>query len=58
MSQKERIISYMKTFGSITPVEAFADLGVMRLSARIFDIEQDGMTISRRNDNQQTDRKI
>lgn len=48
MSQKERIISYMKTFGSITPVEAFADLGVMRLSARIFDIEQDGMTISRR----------
>lgn len=47
MNQKERVLQYMQEFGSITPVQAFADLGIMRLSARIFDLEADGVQIGR-----------
>lgn len=47
MTQKERVLQYMQEFGSITPVQAFADLGIMRLSARIFDLEADGVQIGR-----------
>ena len=38
MNQQERILEYIDRFGSITPMEAFADLGITRLSARIWDI--------------------
>jgi len=44
-NQKERIIAYMERFGSITTAQAFIDLGVSRLSARIFDIKEDGYAI-------------
>lgn len=37
----------MDRFGSISPVEAFSDLGVMRLAARISDIEKSGVDIER-----------
>ena len=37
---KERIISYMKEFGSITTFEAFTDLGCTRLSEYIRQIRQ------------------
>lgn len=45
MNQKKRIISYMNEFGSITPLEAMRDLGIMRLGARIWDLERDGYLI-------------
>jgi hypothetical protein len=35
----------MKDFGSITPKEAMADLGVMRLASRISDMKKDGIGI-------------
>ena len=38
-TQVDRIIQYLELYGSITPVQAYADLGIMRLGARIFDIE-------------------
>ena len=38
-TQVDRIIEYLQLYGSITPVQAYADLGIMRLGARIFDIE-------------------
>ena len=47
MTQSQKIIQYMKMCGSITPVEAMRDLGVMRLAARIADIEASGIGISR-----------
>ena len=31
-TQKERIRQYMEDFGSITPLEALRDLGIMRLT--------------------------
>ena len=46
VTQGQKILDYMKQFGSITPVEAFRDLGVMRLGARIYDLEQEGIRIA------------
>ena len=44
-TQNERIITYMRDFGSITQLEASADLGVMRLAARIADLRKNGWGI-------------
>lgn len=54
MSQCEKIIRYMKDFGSITTMQAFDDLGITRLSARIYDLKALGHkikteTVKRRN---------
>lgn len=43
MTQSERIIAYMKEFGSISPMEAFRDLGVTKLATRISEMTRDGM---------------
>ena len=45
MTHCERILRYMRTFGSITSLEAFSDLGVARLSARIKDLRTSGYRI-------------
>jgi len=47
MTQVDRILDYMNRFGSITHAEAVADLGVMRLAARISDIEDLGYKVER-----------
>lgn len=41
-TQKERVIDYIKKFGSITSYEAFRDLGITRLSARVYELKEDG----------------
>lgn len=48
MTQKEKVMQYMKDFGKITTFEAFTDLGITRLSARIFDISSKGVKIGRK----------
>lgn len=48
MKQEERILQYLRDFGSITPLQALEDLGVMRLGARIYDLKKAGHPISRR----------
>jgi hypothetical protein len=45
MTQKERVYKYMQEFGSITQAEAFNDLGVYRLAARISDLRRDKIKI-------------
>ena len=45
MNQQKRILEYMKAHGGITAAEAFQHLGVMRLSARIKEMRQDGVDI-------------
>lgn len=45
LTQSMKIIKYMMDFGSITPIQAMKDLGVMRLAARISDIEAEGWEI-------------
>ena len=44
-TQEQRIISYMEEFGSITQMEAFFDLGVMRLASRISSLRKQGYKI-------------
>ncbi len=45
LTQCMKIVKYMNDFGSITPVQAMKDLGVMRLAARISDLEAEGWQI-------------
>lgn len=47
MTQCDRVLSYMKEFGSITTLDAFRDLGVARLSARIWDLRHNGYDIDK-----------
>ena len=48
MIQRERIIQYIKDFGSITALEATADLGVMQFHARINELEKEGYIFNRK----------
>lgn len=45
MTQKEEVKQYMIDFGSITPMEAFYDLGITKLSTRISEMIRDGEKI-------------
>lgn len=45
--QQERIIDYMTRFGSITPMEAFADLGITKLATRISELIAAGYIINK-----------
>lgn len=44
-TQKQRVYEYMKRHGSITTMQAFRDLNITRLSARIYDLRHDGIPI-------------
>ena len=46
MTQNERVLKYMTDFGSITPMDALNDLGIYRLSARIYDLARSGIAIN------------
>ena len=43
MTQREAILQYIEDFGSITPMQAFADLGITKLATRISEMRKDGM---------------
>lgn len=43
MTQREAILDYINEFGSITPMEAFSDLGITKLATRISEMRKDGM---------------
>ena len=45
-TQNERIIAYIREFGSITQLEAIRDIGVMRLASRISDLRKRGYQIT------------
>ena len=45
LTQCMKIVKYMNDLGSITPVQALQELGVMRLAARISDLEAEGWEI-------------
>ena len=46
MTQGERILAYMKQNESITPMEAFSELGITKLSTRIGELRQKGYKIN------------
>ena len=44
MTQKEMVLQYIKDFGSITPMEAFSDLGITKLATRVSEMKsEDGI---------------
>ncbi len=43
-NQKQRIINYIREFGSITSLEAYKDLGITQLGARIDSLKKEGYT--------------
>ena len=45
MTQCEMILKYIDDFGSITPLQAIADLGCMRLASRVRDLKGRGYPI-------------
>ena len=47
MTQGERIIKYIKDFGSISPMEAFRDLGITKLATRISEMSRDGIKFNK-----------
>lgn len=44
-TQGIRIISYMLRHGSITPYEAFSDLGITKLATRVGELRRKGVEI-------------
>ena len=47
-TQCDKVLEYMRRFGSITQLEALRDIGCMRLASRISDLRQQGYAIGRR----------
>lgn len=47
MKQSELILKYIEDFGSISSWEAYQDLGVTQLGARIFELEKQGVEFHR-----------
>ena len=43
MTQRDAILQYIAEFGSITPMQAFSDLGITKLATRISEMRRDGM---------------
>lgn len=41
-TQKDRIINYIRQFGSISSFEAYANLGITQLGARIDQLKKEG----------------
>ena len=46
--QQTRIINYIKEFGSISPIEAFFDLGITKLATRISELQEEGFTFEKK----------
>ena len=47
-TQCDKVLEYMRRYGSITQLEAFRDIGCMRLASRISDLKCQGYAIGRR----------
>ena len=46
-TQKELILKYIHDFGSITSYEAYTELGITQLGARIFELKERGYLFSK-----------
>ena len=47
MKQHDRILEYMRDWGSITPMDAFRDLGITKLATRISEMIRLGVNIKK-----------
>ena len=46
-TQRDEVLNYMRDFGSISTFDAYVELGVTQLGARIKELEQKGWLIGR-----------
>lgn len=47
-SQREKVLDYIVKFGSITSWQAYSDLGITQLGARIFELKEQGYIFSKK----------
>ena len=47
-TQCDKVLEYMRRYGSITQLEALRDIGCMRLASRINDLRAQGIAIGAR----------
>ncbi len=47
MTQHDKILSYLKSHGSITPMDAFGQLHITKLSTRVNEMIKDGTPITK-----------
>lgn len=45
MTQTEKILRHLREHGSITPLDAMQEYGIMRLASRICDIKKAGYSV-------------
>lgn len=45
MTDKDRVLAWLQTHGSIEPLTALREIGTFRLGARIWDLRHDGYDI-------------
>ena len=45
-TQSQRVLEYIREFGTITQLEALRDLGVMRLASRVSELRKKGHDIA------------
>lgn len=45
-TQNRRLLEYLQTHQSITPLEAWTHLGIYRLSGRVFDLRHEGHLVT------------
>lgn len=45
LTQRELILQYLQDFESITPLEAYNELGITKLATRISEMRKDGIEI-------------
>lgn len=45
LSDKERVLAWLRAHGSIEPLTALREIGTFRLGARIWDLRHDGFDI-------------
>jgi hypothetical protein len=45
LTQRDKIIRHLEAFGTITPMEAIRDYGIMRLASRVSELRKEGYII-------------
>lgn len=43
MNQEQRVLNYIKSFNSITPLDAFRDLGITKLATVVSNLKKKGI---------------
>ena len=46
-NQRERVLEYIRRFGSITTWQAYQDLGISQLGARIYELKELGYVFTK-----------